>query len=960
MKRFCIFVLVLLVTPLSGQVKGYVEDFNDNVLTGWEMPDPDTFYLEEAGGILKISYNRTASSWEWDNFNYIPLQNIDVTENPMISLKVKSGVGTELVLKTIFLDNTNDWLTALLPSDDKWHTVLFNVADTVSGTINRIYFYLDGGTTVPKSGEVYFNDLRFGDSVIVQIDLADLETAIEDAQNLVLYLEEGSGEGLVPAGSRATLESAIDQAVIFLNRDHSGDTQQSVDAAIEALYDACVDFETSATVANIQITDPLATRETKYLLDNILLGAENGLMFGMHDVTGYGVGWSGDDDRSDVKDVCGDYPAVYSWDLNTVTQNQSGSRLKYRMTSAYERGGINTMCWHQYDPMDRGFYAENVNNERIVSTILPGGIHHDIYKNDLRSAARFFKSLRGSNGESIPVIFRPYHEHDGDWFWWGTAHCTRQEFIDIWQFTAVYLRDSLKVHNLLYAFSPNQFETREEYLDRYPGDEYIDIIGMDYYFPEIVYSMHQAIFLRKLQVVALLGIEKAKISAVTEVGQEALTTPDWFTRVLLEPLKMDSLATRIAYAAVWRNASTTHHYAPYPGHSSAPDFVLFYRDGYTLFESDLPDMYVLASEDTSAPVFTRVPESPFVATSTSITVNIETNERADLRYSVEDTDYDSMESEFREGQGTRFHSNMWAGTQGLSCTYYVKARDVYGNTTASQMISFTVDTMQAPVVWYDLSYPDKGWKSGTGPLGYGNTGDATPLSTVHTGYFRMHFGLTEAQEALGLLVKCHDGAIAYINGYEIGRINMPESGIEYETNALSADKHSRIFVFDSGALSRLRIGDNAVTVEVHVSDTQTPDLSFDGQLFNASGILVPLKSDWLYWDNGYQPEDKTVGEVTGITDFSYQTGHDEFFLFPVYPNPFNHETTLRFTIPRTTRVRIEVYNTSGQTIETLVARVMEPGLQSVLWNAPGKVSGVYLFRIQAADYSDVRKCLLLK
>src|SRR5207302_7820889 len=68
-----------------------------------------------------------------------------------------------------------------------------------------------------------------------------------------------------------------------------------------------------------------------------------------------------------------------------------------------------------------------------------------------------------------------------DWFWWGKSHCTPEELKQLWQFTISYLRDTKGVHNLLYAFNTDKFYSENEYLERYPGDEWIDMIGFDIY-----------------------------------------------------------------------------------------------------------------------------------------------------------------------------------------------------------------------------------------------------------------------------------------------------------------------------------------------------------------------------------------------------------------------------------------------------------------------------------------------
>ena len=109
-------------------------------------------------------------------------------------------------------------------------------------------------------------------------------------------------------------------------------------------------------------------------------------------------------------------------------------------------------------------------------SILPGGQNHERYKKDLRKVAEFSSSLRDDDGKLIPFIFRPFHEFDGEWFWWGAAYNEPEEFKDLWRFTVHYLRDILNVHNMLYAFSPDiKFDSREDYLLRYPGDDYVDM-----------------------------------------------------------------------------------------------------------------------------------------------------------------------------------------------------------------------------------------------------------------------------------------------------------------------------------------------------------------------------------------------------------------------------------------------------------------------------------------------------
>lgn len=153
--------------------------------------------------------------------------------------------------------------------------------------------------------------------------------------------------------------------------------------------------------------------------------------------------------------------------------------------------------------------------------------------------------------------------------------------------TVEHLRDHHQLHNLLYTISPQEVYTEEKYLERYPGDEYVDILGMDYYRltnPSSIKYLGQA-----LSVIASLAESRGKISALTEVGAEKVPISDWWTNYLLAAIKHDSQSQKTVWALVWRNASEEHHFAPYPGHSSARDFQAFHDDPFTLFEQDLAE-----------------------------------------------------------------------------------------------------------------------------------------------------------------------------------------------------------------------------------------------------------------------------------------------------------------------------------------------------------------------------------
>ncbi|HUS00247.1 MAG TPA: glycosyl hydrolase, partial [Chitinophagaceae bacterium] len=221
------------------------------------------------------------------------------------------------------------------------------------------------------------------------------------------------------------------------------------------------------------------------------------------------------------------------------------------------------------------------------------GSGNDKYKSILKTVADVARSTRGNDGKLVPMIFRPYHEFDGDWFWWGRSHSTIDEFKSLWKFTVSYLRDSLGVHNFIYAFSPdNRFTDEATYLERYPGDKWVDMVGVDNYGDFGRYGKYNLDSgIAKLKIVNDYAIKAHKLAAFTETGLESIPNTKWWTDVLLKALHRENF--QFTYVLVWRNdtRSPTHYYAPFPGHVSEPDFLKFYNDPFTLFENDLPKMY---------------------------------------------------------------------------------------------------------------------------------------------------------------------------------------------------------------------------------------------------------------------------------------------------------------------------------------------------------------------------------
>ena len=340
------------------------------------------------------------------------------------------------------------------------------------------------------------------------------------------------------------------------------------------------------------ISDKKATRETIQLHHHLKILLNRGFMFGHQDDLAYGVGWQYEVDRSDIKEVTGDYPAVYGWELGHLELDSSNNldgvpfnAIRSFIKTTYQRGGVNTISWHFTNALTGKSAWDVVPNS--VAAILPGGAKHAQYKTWLNKLAAFFLSLKGKDGEAIPVIFRPFHEWNGSWFWWGKTGCTASEFIQLYQFTVTYLRDIKNVHNLLYAFNSDRFKDRAAYLERFPGAEWVDILGFDIYQrgnnnAQFVQELDQS-----LSTLAQIAGTFHKIPALTEFGYNEIPDSSWWTQCLLKAIGTHT----ISYILGWRNAGKKEngfeYYVPYKGQVSARDFLEFYKDRRSLFQSDI-------------------------------------------------------------------------------------------------------------------------------------------------------------------------------------------------------------------------------------------------------------------------------------------------------------------------------------------------------------------------------------
>ena len=103
-----------------------------------------------------------------------------------------------------------------------------------------------------------------------------------------------------------------------------------------------------------------------------------------------------------------------------------------------------------------------------------------------------------------------------------------------------------------------------------------------------------------------------------------------------------------------------------------------------------------------------------------------------------------------------------------------------------------------------------------------------------------------------------------------------------------------------------------------------------------------------------------LGEIaTRIADNFFDTPK-QFKLYQNYPNPFNPSTKIKYALPKSDDVRIEIYNTLGQVVWAYSENQVTAGYHEVEFNAQNLSSGIYFYRIEAGEFQDVKKMILLR
>jgi mannan endo-1,4-beta-mannosidase len=201
-----------------------------------------------------------------------------------------------------------------------------------------------------------------------------------------------------------------------------------------------------------------------------------------------------------IENLTGKTPVVRGFDLIDYTP----SRVERGTTSTEvekaiewdQQKGITTFCWHWNAPKDlidqpgkewwRGFYTEATTFDVSIAMNNPASDEYLLLDRDIDAIAIQLKRLKAAG---IPVLWRPLHEAEGKWFWWGAKGAEPCKWL--WKLLYEKLVNEHDLDNLIWVWTSTGDVDAAQW---YPGDEYVDMIGADIYLPARNYSSSFVLF----------------------------------------------------------------------------------------------------------------------------------------------------------------------------------------------------------------------------------------------------------------------------------------------------------------------------------------------------------------------------------------------------------------------------------------------------------------------------------
>ena len=269
-----------------------------------------------------------------------------------------------------------------------------------------------------------------------------------------------------------------------------------------------------------------AIKEVRNVLEYLTKLEGNGIITGQHTQT------MEQEELAEIQKITGKLPALCGFELLAYSPNirletadeeciMEVEQNRGTLEKAWEwaqKGGLITFTWHWFSPIggkDKSFYTENTDFD-VTEAVKEGTTENIALCKDLDYMASLLQPFCDKH---IPILWRPFHEAEGEWFWWGAKGPAAAK--ELYRFMYRYYTEKHHLDNLIWVWNSPVAEG-------YVGDEYCDIISRDIYPPAHAYGAFQDKYEELMQITeAQKGAALAETGIIPDADELMKTRTPW-------------------------------------------------------------------------------------------------------------------------------------------------------------------------------------------------------------------------------------------------------------------------------------------------------------------------------------------------------------------------------------------------------------------------------------------------
>jgi len=1015
-----LFIAFLFISPIpisvcAQTIPGFTDRFENGTLDTlwngsrvplWVADFSRTFALTEGNGVLTIDYNRDAQSGPWDQFYFQPPADIVVTQNPQITIDINSSVATVLTLKPIYNDNSSGgWIQENLPGDNQWHSYTFNLV--AGDTLNRIYFYLDGGTTTPKSGTVQFDNFKIAGFAV---NVSGLKATLADSSHVDLSWSVDkpdvthhfniyrSTSGNFTANSSTLIGDTT--ATIYHDRGLlNNTTYYYMVAAVDTTGEEHVPSGETSIRTRVPGIPPTVTVDStnsnniqQYEKFEVVLDLQDASYNNPYDPDQIDVHAYFKSPKGDTTWVNGfydDYNNAQAWKVRfspgetgsweyqvfATTPDGTGKSAKKTFTATKsDQHGWLTISSQNPNYLS---YTDSTSFYGLAAyypwNVTESGLD-ELKQHDVNIIGYWNSTYDNAGNGGGTNLIESMNSGLGRY---DQQKCGRIDQILSW-LNARHMKMMFAIWAHDYLSLPGQPWNNARYTQDNP---YSTIVSAGNFYGDSLAWVYQKKLYR--YIIARWGYSENlgiweiinEIHGTTGYVQHPDQAIAWVNKVHAyfkdhDPHKRATTAS-FGSSTIWSGGS---------------------------IDADMPNRHYYEAQGYPRPYGNNVRDGLYDAVN-----EMKNLKKAGNRPAIfGEAGYTSMFSSASSSDYTyEMHNAFWAGlTNGLASTPFwwdFTTKSVY---TPERLDLYNKLSAFTDSLYLANSSSSTFTVSATGIDGYGVENDSTAFGWMYS------YGSSDLSDTPIKITNLHDGtyavtwydtwsgtdvavdtaiSVGHLMNLMVPKLNTVRSDIafrmksipggtngttlnlffkddnivattdaHYEIVAYVTDDEGRLVTSQSHNLTFTLTGPGSLsTKSIKATSGIAVIQYFPPSDLSGGSISITVQADGL--------TGATINKmVTDVETSNQQSIPDKFDLGNNYPNPFNPTTNIKYSISNSVHVQLSIYNILGQRVATLVDRKQTAGRYQILFDANRFSSGVYLYRLTAGDFIQTKKMTLLK